>query len=249
MRTKSLIVVILSLFTIQMSYSQINMTTNGYVMLGGTTTPLTPLHVNGDVYIPYGQSYRLGSSTDANNRLRLYHSGTSGDAYMDYVPNLHFRSNATDVMYLSSTGKVGIGTSTPLTPLHVNGDVYLPGTTGNGTSYWINATASTNTTNIQRLRLCVNTNTYTAAYIDFNPFLQFRGSNYNTSGAFTGFTYPLYLNGSNAFVGINTQTPQYQLDVNGIVRATNVSITSDARLKEKIKNLKNHTKNSFYNKL
>jgi len=53
------------------------------------------------------------------------------------------------------------------------------------------------------------------------------------SGYFTGGKV-VVMNGD---VGINTTTPAYKLDVNGIIRATNVLPTSDDRLKSNIKPL------------
>ncbi len=39
---------------------------------------------------------------------------------------------------------------------------------------------------------------------------------------------------SNGYLGIGTTSPQYTLDVSGYVRATNVSVSSDIRLKENV---------------
>ncbi|MDR1682142.1 MAG: hypothetical protein LBS25_01965 [Candidatus Symbiothrix sp.] len=80
----------------------------------GKSNPDVELDVNGSVSIPYGQSYRIGSINDSGNRLRLHHNGASGHAYIDFAPDLYFRSNAVgNTMTFLQNGNVGIGTTTP----------------------------------------------------------------------------------------------------------------------------------------
>lgn len=50
-------------------------------------------------------------------------------------------------------------------------------------------------------------------------------------------TTGIRIDGTTGNVGIGTATPAYRLDVNGVIRATNVSATSDARLKSNIRTL------------
>lgn len=73
--------------------------------------------------------------------------------------------------------------------------------------------------------------------------LNFRAGHSNTySGANNAIlddqdgtaTLTLYAQAGNRRVGINRENPSYQLDVNGTVRANNVSVSSDRRLKNKI---------------
>ncbi len=136
---------------------------------------------------------------------------------------------------MTSNGYVMIGgTSTPYAPLHVNGCVYIPGTAA-GNSYWINSTSDAGI----RLRMLVNTGY--GAFIDFYPCLWFR------TDANAGVTQtPLYIKSSNGYVGMNTTNPQYQLDVNGVIRVQTTTYTSDARLKLNIKNLNNSPVDSVF---
>ncbi|MDR1112867.1 MAG: hypothetical protein LBL18_03815 [Bacteroidales bacterium] len=86
----------------------------------GTTDPVSKLHVAGDVFIPVYYSYSIGSATDANNRLRLRH--LSGNACIDYSPNLYFRAGTTPFVSFTSSKRVGIGTTSPDSKLQINGE-------------------------------------------------------------------------------------------------------------------------------
>ena len=66
----------------------------------------------------------------------------------------------------------------------------------------------------------------------YNTDLQLQTGNYS----FPATTRMTILN-SNGFVGINNVIPSYQLDVVGQIRATNVTVTSDERLKTNIKDM------------
>ena len=92
---------------------------NGKIGIG-ISNPQSALHINGSAYLPAGQSYRIGSYNDSGNRLRLHHAGFSGNANIDYLPNLHFRADGTtDVMTLLQNGNVGVGTTDPVGLLEV----------------------------------------------------------------------------------------------------------------------------------
>jgi hypothetical protein len=133
-------------------------------------------------------------------------------------------SNLFAQIYVDANGYVRIGEITSgNSQLRINGDVYVPGPDH---SYWINSTSDAGT----RLRMHVNTNY--GAFFDFYPCLWFRTS---ASGGVT--QTPLFIQSSNGYVGMNTTTPQYQLDVNGLIRANNVSVSSDIRFKNNVKNL------------
>ncbi|KAA6302583.1 MAG: hypothetical protein EZS26_001090 [Candidatus Ordinivivax streblomastigis] len=95
---------------------------NGNVGIG-TTSPKAKLDITGDVYIPTGKSYWIGSTTDTGNRLRLHHS--TYDAYIDFMPNLYFRNGSSHtVVALKANGNVGIGTASPTNLLDVNGTIH-----------------------------------------------------------------------------------------------------------------------------
>ena len=85
----------------------------------GTTNPVEKLHVvgnissyNDDTNIVLGNS---SGSTTTTNSLR-FHYTTAKNAYIDYndtTTGLHIRSGSNNVMVLSPTGNVGIGTRRP----------------------------------------------------------------------------------------------------------------------------------------
>jgi hypothetical protein len=84
----------------------------------GTNNPQTALEVNGSIYMPAGQSYRIGSINESGNRLRLHHNGSN--AYIDFLPNLYFRAvGSANTIFFSQNGNVGIGGDQPQYPLDI----------------------------------------------------------------------------------------------------------------------------------
>lgn len=116
---------------------------------------------------------------------------------------------------MNTSGNVGIGIANPEEKLHINGDVFLT----YGKSLWI----GNNYDGLSRLRL--HHSGY-SAYVDYYTNLYFRSASNTSSNRFV-FT-------SQGYLGINRTSPSYHLDVNGIVRALNVSVSSDIRLKKNI---------------
>jgi hypothetical protein len=206
-------------FTVQRNSGYIGMNTN---------LPQTNLHVK---YNPNINQYAI---------LRLESGGTGQNASTQYVTGntlrwelgtgisagttfeLYDRVNSLTSFAVKDNGFTGIGTNSPISKLHVSGDTYIP----NDQSYWIGS----NSDNGSRLRLH---STSSLQVIDYYPSLYFR------TGASNVTSTPLFLK-SNGYVGVfNNTNPQYALDVNGLVRATNISVSSDSRLKENIKSLNN----------
>ncbi len=87
----------------------------------GTAYPVAKLHVTGDAYLPLGYSYWIGATRDSGNRFRLHHDGKN--AYVDYTPNLYFRSGTDIKVTFATNGNVGIGTTNPTVKLDVTGVV------------------------------------------------------------------------------------------------------------------------------
>jgi hypothetical protein len=96
----------LNLFTD--SSIKMSIAANGNVGIG-TTLPTTPLQVNGTVT---GGKFAPTANTVTGNGMYL----PAGDT-------LAFSTAGAHRMRISSTGNVGIGTTAPATPLHVNGTI------------------------------------------------------------------------------------------------------------------------------
>lgn len=98
----------------------------------GTNAPASKLNVNGDVFIPTGQSYWIGNNTDAGTRLRLHQSGSNG--YVDFNPGvLYFRANTTPVVVLENDGDLFNTGSVIAGDGIVNGDMETIQGPGTGT--------------------------------------------------------------------------------------------------------------------
>ena len=181
------------------------------------------------VYAEKGFSFKGGIDADAyfGNHLRIggghfiFAGGSSGVINFGSSANkgdLYFRSltqagnimSYNHLMILTYNGTLGINTSTPSTTekLHVNGSVRI----GEGTA---------------------------GAH---NNMLKFGDGDYTKIGEWEAddrlsFYARLYYNftGGNVGMGLASNVnPAYRLDVNGYVRAANVSVSSDERLKSNI---------------
>jgi hypothetical protein len=163
-------------------------------------------------------------------------------------------------------GDVGIGTESPTQKLEVTGNI-ITELSNNMTNYiasgYSNSTASRPTFQIIRSRgiqsskLAVINNDALGAFF----FGGYDGTNYQYGGACYSYvdgtvstgsvpTRISFVTGSNSSnrserlvikssgnVGIGLVSPYYKLDVEGQIRAENVTVSSDARLKEDIEDL------------
>jgi hypothetical protein len=120
---------------------------------------------------------------------------------------------------VGSTGNVGIGTTSPVQPLQVNGQVLFRTTTVDGGK--------------NRFQLIPGGSSDAA-----NLYLYYGNSGDGTLSVRINAQGNSYFNGGN--VGIGTTSPSYKLDVNGTIRATaDVIAYSDRRVKENIKTIDN----------
>jgi hypothetical protein len=175
--------------------------TNNLYLRTNTTNRITILNSNG--YVGIGTT-APATLLDVNGAMKSSSlSLTNGQLNSYNTSNLYLQTNSTNRMtILNSNGYVGIGTSTPAAKLHVDGSTFIPF----GHSYWIGSYNDSG----NRVRLHHNG---TVAYIDYSPVLYFR------SGLTTMATFS-----SNGNVGIGTANPQNKLDVNGIIRATEIKV-------------------------
>ena len=92
----------------------------------GTTSPLTALHVDGNVLVPYTGAYYVGSTGYTG---LWWNSGTGSIAVGDDGHSLELYAGAGNPpVTVETNGYVGIGTGSPTATLHVDGDVYISST-------------------------------------------------------------------------------------------------------------------------
>ena len=88
------------------------------------TSGFVTLNVEGSMFMPSGQSLWLGNTADVGDRLRLHQTGA--DSYIDFASGfLQFRTGFTNRVRITSDGRVGIGTISPIHILDVNGRMHI----------------------------------------------------------------------------------------------------------------------------
>jgi hypothetical protein len=131
----------------------------GFAQTGiGTTTPVTKLHVksNGPIFRlegtdhSYMELFPQGSST-RYGYLGFGFANSTSFSIMNQFPNgaLTFGTNGTNKMFLNSDGKLGLGTSTPGTSLHIeNGNTFgTPAITTSPSIYVMNTNNASSAAN------------------------------------------------------------------------------------------------------
>ena len=123
----------------------------------GTATPIRPLHIksNGSIFALEGNNgghcyiefYPQGYS---NNRKAYFGYPGDGSSEFNFINEessgtVSFGTASTKRLTINGSGDVGIGTTSPSTPLHVNGNITCTTLVGNcsGTSTSINITEDT----------------------------------------------------------------------------------------------------------
>lgn len=185
----------------------------------GTTNPVRTLHVQGDINFT-GNLYQ-------NNVLFGSTGGTTSSQWTKSGNNIYFLVGG------GGQGNVGINTSAPTYPLHVNGMGFISRSDNAGTARTI---LNLNTTDSQA---------GTTAQLDFTQSSAITGriaNIYENSGKI-GFAFSVWNGGlseamrisNNGNVGIGTATPLAKLSVQGNVIASGdiggFGTASDARLK------------------
>lgn len=201
----------------------------------GTTLPLAPLHLVGDVNVNGNTVFSNGIIQNAALSNINSTTGQFGNATTIPIINVDAKGRVTSVVATPITfpissqfttsganiyilnSNVGIGTATPLAPLHVQGNVNVNGNVvfSNGLLQDaglnnVNSAVGTygDATNVPRITVDAKGRVTNVVATPISA----TGSQFTTSGT------NVYILNSN--VGINTNNPQYPLDVNGATRVT-----------------------------
>jgi len=142
--------------------------------INGVGTPEESLHVDGNIKA-FGDDVRikLDGDTDSHPGLELYENGTrKWIIYNNYTnDNLTFKTDSDNIMSITQTGRVGVGTQTPSTTFSVAGSLSL------------NVTAIDKNNN--------NSSTYTVAATDYAIFANTRPAAQNGINSALTITLPL----------------------------------------------------------
>ncbi len=233
--------------------------TNGETRDGITVSELVTIKENGNVGIGINNPLaKLHIFTAANDKIRL--DGTQADPHTVVLGgNQGFRfwdDNNGELLRITETGNVGIGTRNPQNRLDVTGSVSI---NGNVFDYWFNNTSDTAAAIDTKYRITRNDGTgnfhiYINSDGGNSPTRQTSGYAYHeqydpgtglykiqtaisgVSGSAVNWQNVLALTGAGN-VGMGTTVPSEKLEVNGNVKATAFYYSSDQRLKKDIKTI------------
>jgi len=202
----------------------------------GTSSPAAQLHIvssaaeaarfespNGSAYNVY-TSWMQGGSRFAfvGSAGQILASGSTNDFAIRAENNLVFASGgSSERMRIDSSGNVGIGTSSPLGRLHINGGTY--------DSFTISGT-STNSVGLRIQNSSPSRNWNVGVSGSAGPAASGSFFIYDDTAAATRMSID-----SSGNVGIGTTSPGYKLQVNGSFAATTKSFVIDHPTKEGMK--------------
>ena len=116
---------------------------NGNVGIG-VATPTQKLEINGSIQMQNADYIR--SKTSGGGTFDLLGSGGDNNTYLSATQGIIFRSNTTtERMRLTSTGSLGIGTTSPSASLDVKGDLAISGATSGAVKFAVPAAAGSAT--------------------------------------------------------------------------------------------------------
>jgi hypothetical protein len=174
----------------------------------GTTSPGFKLEVNSNT----SDSVALFESSDTTARIILRDNGSTSGGYVGVATeDMFFHTDGNERLRIDSSGNVGIGTSSPSYPLHVNGNAQF----GTGSAWRTDTDLFKSTTtsgaNIRSATGSASTPTYSLVG-DEDTGVYFPQA--NAVAVSTGGSQRLLID-SLGRVGINTTANQADLDVNG----------------------------------
>jgi hypothetical protein len=160
----------------------------------GTTSPATALQVNGTA-----RATRINSTGGVVD----FDAATGNNFISVSSGNMSIANNGTVNVYVSGSGNVGIGTTSPVTNLHI--------VRSTNVGLRLNATANNGSAELDLL-----SNGTQNAFVDYGPNqLRFRSTNSDMSAIISGSVLVLQNDGN---IGIGTTSPSYKLDVTGTGR-------------------------------
>ena len=171
----------------------------------GTSTPTTTLNVNGTTFLQGGQTtVRGNTATSAATAFRVENSNATS---LLTILNDGTSAFNTSHLYVSSSGRVGIGTTNPSNTLQVSGSLWAT-----------NITASSLPSSTQPNIIGYDTASGIFTYFSTSSFVGGSGTqNYITrwSGPNTITTSSIYESGSRIGIGIGAVLPNARLHISG----------------------------------
>lgn len=192
----------------------------------GTTDPVTQIHISNNG-LSTGQFAEMALSTGGTNNYGGSIRVVNSSASPDYLrPEMTFRvqngatygySNWVERMRINTNGNVGIGTSAPLSQLHV-------GNNNNSSGQYAEIAMTTGGSNNYGGSIRMINSSGTPDYL--RPEMAFFVQNGGTFG-YANWTERLRIN-TNGNVGIGTSSPAEKLSVNGNIVARKITVTQNA---------------------
>jgi hypothetical protein len=196
-------------------------------MIGNNATNGLILGSNWDWDAQAGIYYTPGTYGAAGGSLEIGQL-TKNNANFTHG-NTRFYTNGIERMRITSGGNVGIGTTSPVSKLHIVNSGNYQVATIQGDSNYTGVGGG-------QLRIRGNTNVNKTIEVGYNTSTDvgFIQAYVNTGSAQT-----ICLNPDGGNVGIGTVSTSYKLDVNGAAHATSFPTSSDVRFKKNITPLQN----------